>query len=72
MKKLYFGDDSDQGTSTSPPKIVCREPEDKGAQPGSHPKNIWFEQKIFIYLILSDVFIAPHTSLTDVSDQDAR
>jgi len=40
MKKLYFGDDKDPSTSVSAPKIVFREPEDKGAQPGSHPKNI--------------------------------
>jgi len=40
MKKLYFGDESDQSTSSSAPKNVFREPEDKGSQPGSHPKNI--------------------------------
>ena len=40
MRKLYFGDDRDHSTSVSSPKTVFREPEDKGAQPGSHPKNI--------------------------------
>ena len=40
MKKLYFGDHYFGGTSVSAPKTVFREPEDKGALPGSHPQNI--------------------------------
>ena len=40
MKKLYFGDDrAEQAPGTSEPKIKFREPQDKGAQPGSHPSN---------------------------------
>jgi len=40
MKRLYFGDDGEQNTSRNTPKIVFRELEDRGAQPGSHPTNI--------------------------------
>lgn len=40
MKKLYFGNDkAEQAPGTSEPKIKFREPQDKGAQPGSHPSN---------------------------------
>lgn len=40
MKKLYFGGDrEDEADRASEPKIKFREPQDKGAQPGSHPGN---------------------------------
>jgi len=40
MKRLYFGDDrEEQAPGTKEPSIKFREPQDKGAQPGSHPGN---------------------------------
>jgi len=40
MKKLYFGNDQEGVDPRAKPKIVFREPQDKGSQPGSHPSNI--------------------------------
>ena len=40
MKKLYFGNDREDVKPSSKPKIVFKEPQDKGSQPGSHPSNI--------------------------------
>ena len=38
--KLFFGnDDNDGPPGASQPKIVFKEPQDKGLQPGSYPKK---------------------------------
>jgi len=37
--KLFFGDDNDGPPGSNQPKIVFKEPQDKGLQPGSYPQK---------------------------------